>query len=72
VAGLHLAAWARSDHTDVDAWRRRAARLGVSLATVQDFGRGPTRPGLVFGFGAIPEERIESGLARLRDVADRG
>jgi GntR family transcriptional regulator/MocR family aminotransferase len=70
VAGLHLAAWARSDHADVVAWARRAADRGVALATVQDFAFEPTRPGLVFGFGAIPEERMAAGLRLLRAAID--
>ncbi|QGN34348.1 PLP-dependent aminotransferase family protein [Microlunatus sp. Gsoil 973] len=71
VAGLHLAAWARSDHADVAGWVRRAADHGVALATVQDLSFEPTRPGLVFGFGAIPEEKIAGGLRVLRDAIDR-
>jgi GntR family transcriptional regulator/MocR family aminotransferase len=70
VAGLHLAAWARSDDADVAGWVRRAAERGVALSTVQDFAFEPTRPGLVFGFGAIPQEEVAAGLRLLRAAID--
>jgi GntR family transcriptional regulator / MocR family aminotransferase len=66
TAGLHMAAWARSDDADVDGWVRRAAKNGVGVRPVQDYASGTHRPGLVFGFGAIPEVRVAPGLARLR------
>jgi DNA-binding transcriptional MocR family regulator len=31
---------------------------------------GPTRPGLTLGYGAIPTERIEEGLRRLRTCVE--
>lgn len=70
TAGLHLAAWARSDDADVDGWLRRAAEHGVAVSAVQDYATQLHRPGLVFGFGAIPEERVAPGLARLRSAID--
>ena len=70
TAGLHLAAWARSDDADVGGWRDRAAERGVALSAVQDYATRPRRPGLVFGFGAIPEEKVAPGLARLRIAID--
>jgi GntR family transcriptional regulator/MocR family aminotransferase len=70
VAGLHLAAWARSDRADAASWVRRAAVRGVALTTVQDYAFESTRPGLVFGFGAIPEEKMAAGLRELRAAID--
>jgi GntR family transcriptional regulator / MocR family aminotransferase len=70
VAGLHLAAWARSDDADVEGWVRRAAERGLAANTVQDYAVEPHRPGMVFGFGAIPEVRVAPGLARLRAAID--
>lgn len=70
VAGLHLAAWAHSNTADVAGWVRRAADHGVALTTVQDYAFEKTQPGLVFGFGAIPEERMAAGLRMLRALID--
>ncbi|WP_317181101.1 PLP-dependent aminotransferase family protein [Intrasporangium sp.] len=70
TAGLHLAAWATSDNADVDGWLRRAAKQGVAVSAVQDYATQPVRPGMVFGFGAIPAERVAPGLARLRAAID--
>lgn len=70
AAGLHLAAWARSDNADVAGWVRRAAESGVAVSTVQDYAFESTRPGLVFGFGAIPEVEVAAGLRLLRAAID--
>lgn len=67
LAGLHLAAWARdAGHDEVDSWVERAAGRGVAVQALHDFAETPTRPGLLLGFGAIPLDRIEAGLRRLR------
>ncbi len=69
TAGLHLSATAASDCGPLV---RAARRHGVRLYSLGDFGVGERRHGLVFGYGAVPAERIEPGLARLRALADEG
>jgi GntR family transcriptional regulator/MocR family aminotransferase len=67
VAGLHIAAVARSYSADqVNAVVRRAAAAGVAVQELSQFGfDSPGLPGLLLGFGAIPTARIEDGLRRL-------
>ena len=43
-----------------------AEPAGVFLFPVSDFTVGHAQPGLVIGYGAIPLERIDEGLHRLR------
>jgi GntR family transcriptional regulator/MocR family aminotransferase len=66
--GLHVAALARSGSADrIDAIARHAADAGVAVQTLAFLaGDTPSRPGLVLGYGAIPTERVEEGLRRLR------
>jgi GntR family transcriptional regulator / MocR family aminotransferase len=68
VAGLHLAALARSaDADEVQDWVTRAEALDVAVQSLTAFSHSPGRPaGLVIGFGAIAESRIDEGLRRLR------
>lgn len=68
VAGLHLAALARSADADlVQDWVARAEALDVAVQSLTAFAHSQSRPaGLVIGFGAIPESRIHEGLRRLR------
>lgn len=68
VAGLHLAALVRSaDADEVQDWVTRAEALDVAVQSLTAFGHSPGRPaGLVIGFGAIAESRIDEGLRRLR------
>jgi len=73
TVGMHLAAWlqpaAGSDDRDVV---RRARALGVGLYAISHFAQErATRPGLVIGYGAIPLDRIEEGLARLATATNR-
>jgi GntR family transcriptional regulator/MocR family aminotransferase len=70
VAGLHVTALARPEAADrlPDALRRASAQ-GVEVHELARIGGGPSarsRPGLMFGYGAIPTEHIEEGLRRLR------
>ncbi|MEI2775370.1 MAG: PLP-dependent aminotransferase family protein [Tetrasphaera sp.] len=65
-AGLHLAAWARSETADVDRWVENARRLGLLLHTVADFAVRPTMPGLVLGFGALGEDRVPAAMHALQ------
>jgi GntR family transcriptional regulator/MocR family aminotransferase len=67
VAGLHLAAVARSSSAaQMNAVVRRAADAGVAVQELSEFGVDrPGPPGLLLGYGAIPTARIEDGLRRL-------
>jgi GntR family transcriptional regulator/MocR family aminotransferase len=69
AAGLHLSATAE---IDTGPLVRAARRRDVRLYSLGDFAVAGDRPGLVFGYGAIAAERIEPGLARLREVVDEG
>jgi GntR family transcriptional regulator/MocR family aminotransferase len=65
-AGLHMSAFFRQD-VDVERLSERMRAAGLAL---WDFGgistAGPaTRPGLMFGFGAIATDRVDEGLRRL-------
>jgi GntR family transcriptional regulator/MocR family aminotransferase len=68
AGGLHLAAWLRGGRRGSDrAVSERAAAQGVALLPlVRNFADARPRPGLLFGYGAIPTDRIEEGLRRLR------
>lgn len=69
AAGLHLAAWCPdATHETVEAWVANAAEEGVGVQSIGSFAEGPVAPALVLGFGAIPLERIDEGLRRLRTV----
>jgi GntR family transcriptional regulator/MocR family aminotransferase len=75
AAGLHLSAFFRHpERIDVGQLLARADAAGV---TVWDFARistaGPgSRPGLMFGFGAIATDRVDEGLRRLHRCFDPG
>ena len=66
IAGLHVVAFAKSS-MDMDAIAERARELDVGVYPLRQyyFG-GRTKPGLVFGYGAIEEREIVEGLTRLR------
>jgi GntR family transcriptional regulator / MocR family aminotransferase len=67
-AGLHLLAWLppRTNEADVI---RRAAEAGIAVSGVQErWIGGPGVPALVFGYGSIPEPRIEPGIALLAGI----
>jgi GntR family transcriptional regulator/MocR family aminotransferase len=66
IAGLHVAALATSA-MDMDAIAERARELDVGVYPLRQFYfGGRTKPGLVFGYGAIEERDIVEGLSRLR------
>lgn len=67
AAGLHLCArLAPGAAVDVDVVVRRAAASGVRVHSLAGFcGQLPAQNGLVIGYGAIIEERIEPGLRLL-------
>ncbi len=62
AAGLHLCALADIDLEPIAA---RAAAAGVAVQTLSDLCGGFPAPGLVLGYGSIPVERIDDGLAAL-------
>ncbi|MEU0794328.1 PLP-dependent aminotransferase family protein [Amycolatopsis sp. NPDC005961] len=62
AAGLHLCALADVDLEPIAA---RAAAAGVAVQTLSDLCGGSPAPGLVLGYGSIPVERIDDGLAVL-------
>ncbi|MEV6625803.1 PLP-dependent aminotransferase family protein [Amycolatopsis sp. NPDC051106] len=62
AAGLHLCALADADLEPIAA---RAAAAGVAVQTLSDLCGGSPSPGLVLGYGSIPVERIDDGLAAL-------
>ncbi|HEY3478049.1 MAG TPA: PLP-dependent aminotransferase family protein, partial [Streptomyces sp.] len=67
AAGLHLCALA-ADDVDLAAVVARAAHAGVAVQTLSDLCGGSPVPGLVLGYGSIPVDRIEDGLAVLDGV----
>ena len=63
-----MAALAKSP-IDVDALAERARELEVGVYPLRQFYfGGRTKPGLVFGYGAIEESDIVEGLSRLRQL----
>lgn len=66
-AGLHLAALLRRRNS-VEPLIAAARGRGVGLHSLQHFYSGKARQGLVFGYGAIDEDAITQGLARLRPL----
>ncbi|MGH9119210.1 MAG: PLP-dependent aminotransferase family protein [Acidimicrobiales bacterium] len=72
TAGLHVCALAPSLPVGtIAACVRRASAAGVEALPLSMFAVDePPRAGLVLGYGAIPTERIEEGLFRLRAAFD--
>lgn len=67
AAGLHLCArLAPGIDINMDRALARAHQAGVGLDSLADqCAEEPVQQGLVIGYGAIPEDRIDEGLARL-------
>ena len=70
-AGLHVLAWlpeGLDDRTVVAA----AAEAGIAVPGLNSrwIGGGGGAPGLVFGYGLIPEERVDEGIRVLAGVID--
>ena len=63
MAGLHLSAHFR-EPVDADRLFDRLRQAGVAV-----WGFTPPA-GLMFGFGAIPTDRVDEGLRRLRRCLD--
>jgi GntR family transcriptional regulator/MocR family aminotransferase len=72
-AGLHVAATAPAmTPEELDQVLARASAAGVELLPLSICDVGPpSRPGIVLGYGAIPTDRIDEGLRRLRRSFDR-
>jgi GntR family transcriptional regulator/MocR family aminotransferase len=79
VAGLHIAVEFASG-SGLDGFRVRDAATadGVAVQALEAFAavsadstRGRTRPGLVLGFGLIPDQHIAAGVHRLARVIRR-
>jgi len=69
AAGLHLAVTCDGvTHDTVAGWLAECAKDGVALQAIGDFALGDVAPGIMFGFGGIPLDRIDEGLRRLRRV----
>jgi len=73
AAGLHVAAFARALPAErIRAVARRASESGVAVHRLSSFTvEAPSPPGLVLGYGAIPTEDVEEGLALLLAAFER-
>ena len=69
--GMNLAGLLPEGEDD-EAWSRRLAEAGFDVPALSRFALRPTRPGLVFGFAALPPAVLRSAFARLRRVLVRG
>jgi len=68
IAGLHVAAFTKT-LVDSDRIVQRAREREVGVYSLRPYYfEGPSRSGLVFGYGAIDEREIIEGLSRLRRV----
>jgi GntR family transcriptional regulator / MocR family aminotransferase len=70
AAGLHLTALADRS-LDIEALIERARRRDVGISSLRRFefdARGRKPQGLAFGYGALDEQGIAEGLARLRKL----
>jgi GntR family transcriptional regulator/MocR family aminotransferase len=66
--GMHVAAWAR-DGVDLDGAVQSLAARAVKIHTLRRYcQQQPSRPGLVFGYGAVDLSQIGRGLAELREL----
>jgi GntR family transcriptional regulator / MocR family aminotransferase len=72
VAGLHVAALSRLASVEqISDVAERASELGVQVQRLAKFAfNNPPRPGLLFGYGAIPTSKIHEGLSLLRSCFD--
>ncbi|MFB9185339.1 hypothetical protein ACFFX1_45080 [Dactylosporangium sucinum] len=53
------------DGADENAIVSAAGAAGVRIGTVGAYRRSPGRPGLIFGYSALTERRIEAGVDQL-------
>jgi GntR family transcriptional regulator/MocR family aminotransferase len=73
-AGLHVCAKLRPEvAVDMDRVMRTAGSAGVAMRSLRDYCLdGPPLEGLVLGFGVIPTERIDEGVARVATALQAG
>jgi GntR family transcriptional regulator/MocR family aminotransferase len=64
AAGLHLCALT-ADGVDLEPIAARASLAGAAVQTLSDLCGGFPAQGLVLGYGSIPLDRIDDGLATL-------
>ncbi|MEV5571792.1 PLP-dependent aminotransferase family protein [Spirillospora sp. NPDC052269] len=64
TAGLHLCALLKAP-VDVPSVLLRAKELGVAAESLSTYCTDVDRPGIVLGYGAIPTDRVPTGLALL-------
>jgi GntR family transcriptional regulator/MocR family aminotransferase len=70
-AGLHLVGWLPPG-TDAAALSAEAAAIGVAAPSLDPYYQGAVRrPGLMLGYAALDEARIEEGVRRLAHVVRR-
>jgi GntR family transcriptional regulator/MocR family aminotransferase len=65
-AGLHVCTWLRSgDLALVDAVVDRARENGIAVESLASYcNKRPAQAGFVFGYGAIPTDRVHEGLTK--------
>jgi GntR family transcriptional regulator/MocR family aminotransferase len=66
-AGIHLLA-GLPEGTDDTAIAEAARQGGISLAPLSPHYQRAARPGLLLGFGAMPEERLREGVHKLAPI----
>lgn len=64
-AGLHIGAFLKDTNTDISGLLAQADAAGVGVFDFSRVSAGSTRPGLVFGYGAISTDRVGEGLRRV-------
>jgi GntR family transcriptional regulator/MocR family aminotransferase len=66
-AGLHISAFLKDTSTDIPSLLARTAAAGVGVFDFSSVSAGSTRPGFVFGYGAISTDRVDEGLRRIQE-----
>ena len=69
-AGLHLVV-TLGPGLDADAAARDAARLGVRVISISRYRVRPGEPGLVIGYGNLPDHEVAAGVASLAAAITR-
>jgi GntR family transcriptional regulator/MocR family aminotransferase len=72
-AGIHVVVWFPGRTArDLDSWIAAAEDVGVGLYSVAPyFLSEPKRPGLLFGYGNLDEERIAEGIRRFASLVSK-
>jgi len=63
--GMHVAAFARAS-LDLDRVAEALLQHHVKIHSLARYYLGPSRPGLIFGYGAADPQEISRGLSALR------